>query len=78
MGVIPRNKKHHFIAGLSLALVLGFAVTPLVGFIAASAYGVGKELYDMTGRGTPEWMDLWYTVAGGTAGSGIVILMKLL
>lgn len=69
---IPRDKKLHFIAGLALALVISFAITPLVGFIAASACGVGKELYDMTGRGTPEWMDLWYTVAGGTVGAGFV------
>lgn len=71
--MIPRDKQLHFLAGLSLALIVGSLFGPAMGLGAAVVAGVAKELYDMTtGRGTPEWADLWFTLAGGLLGSLII------
>lgn len=38
----------------------------IIGFSAALAAGIAKELYDSTGRGTPELADIGATVLGAT------------
>lgn len=73
--MIARDKQLHFIAGFALALVCGALFGPLIGLGAAVVFGVGKELYDLTGRGTPEMADLWFTIAGGAVGAIILLLM---
>lgn len=40
--------------------------TPTIGLLACAVVAVGKELYDMTGRGTPELWDIVVTLLGGS------------
>jgi hypothetical protein len=69
---IPKDKVQHFIAGFTLSL-LGLVFLPLVtlGFI----FGVGKEMYDYSGRGTPEANDMIVTFIGALAATILVILI---
>ncbi len=39
------------------------------GLLTAVSAGIGKELLDSFGMGTPEWEDLMYTAYGALAGS---------
>ena len=66
------DKKKHLAAGIVLGL-LGALLHPALGIGAAFLAGVLKELYDMTGKGTPETADLLYTVAGGVIGTFITM-----
>ena len=64
----PNNDKaKHFFAGLIISLIFSFIALPY-GLLAATLAGAAKELYDLTGRGTPEWADFFVTVGGGVAG----------
>ena len=74
--MIAKDKKQHFMVGFGLALLFGLLFGYLIGFVAAVAFGVLKELYDMTGRGTPEWMDMWYTIAGGSFGIFTIVIIQ--
>ena len=66
-----RDHKLHFAAGLAIAAALGLWVSPLFGLGAGIAAGAGKEAYDLiSGRGTPEWSDLFWTAIGAVAGAG--------
>lgn len=62
------DKMAHFIAGV-LLFAAGHFISIPVGLFLAFAYALGKEIYDYaSGKGTPEWMDFVYTVAGGIVG----------
>jgi putative lipoprotein len=39
------------------------------------AFGIGKELYDATGRGDPSWRDLAWDVIGCAFGVGVSLLL---
>jgi len=73
--VIAKDKQLHFIAGLAIALVAGSLVAPLAGLIAAVIVGAAKEIRDMMGYGTPEWLDFLYTVAGGLLGYSLSLYL---
>jgi uncharacterized protein YfiM (DUF2279 family) len=73
-------------AGVSAALVLGAhaAAIPLVdapldrallGVLTSLALGIGKELLDAFGLGTPSFKDLTWNVAG--AGAGLLLAWAL-
>jgi hypothetical protein len=58
---MPLDKKKHLIVGFLLVFT-GLPWLPLLA-------GIGKELWDKwSGKGTPEWADLAYTLAGGYCG----------
>lgn len=40
-------------------------ISSIAGLMVSLLGGGGKELYDRTGRGTPEWRDAMFTAAGG-------------
>lgn len=69
--MIAHDKIIHFLGGFGIAAVLSPVLGPVVAFGAAFVVGAGKELYDMTGRGTPDRYDLLATVAGGAFGVGV-------
>ena len=77
--IIPKDKQLHIGAGAVIG-AWGTLTTkettgwkPIVmGIGWATAAGVGKELADMGGLGTPEWRDLEATVIGGVIGVGIL------
>ena len=61
----------HFAAGIAVALAFGLGVAPWFGLMLGVLAGVGKETYDLiSGRGTPEWSDLFWTAGGAVAGAG--------
>ena len=70
------DKRAHFVVGFLIAAIVGL-VNPFLGFGAAALAGLAKELYDATGRGTPELMDFVYTVAGGALGASLVALLQI-
>lgn len=49
-----------------------------VGATIALAAGVGKELYDLSGRGDPSWRDLTWDVAGTVTGLAVAWLIDRL
>jgi hypothetical protein len=61
----PHDKAMHLIIGASLAC-LGALVTPMLGVILCATGAMGKEIYDkVSGKGNPEWLDCFATLAGG-------------
>lgn len=66
------DKLKHFGAGFLICAVLGLTVGLWVGFAAGIAAGVAKELYDMTGRGTPDIQDAVVTFAGAAIAAALI------
>lgn len=65
MNLPPIDKTAHFLAGATIAaLPTAYGADPMIGFVAACALGVLKEVHDLTGRGTPDINDAIATVAG--------------
>ena len=81
------DKLLHFSASAVLA-GLGYGVSSLfvsprparaaTGAGAALTFGVGKELYDLSGYGTPSWRDLTWDVVGTGVGTAIALGVDLL
>jgi len=69
-----KDKAEHFLAGLSMALVLGFLlktytklaiwVIALVVIVTVSLVWYGKEIWDSMGNGCADVWDLWWSVMG--------------
>jgi len=66
MKTIPIDKQAHFLAGAAIASTVSLYGYPLVGLLLCVVAAVGKELYDATGRGTPDVWDAVVTILGGT------------
>lgn len=62
----------HFLAGLLICGLVAYLTEPTLGFAAAMAAGIGKEIWDATGRGTPDKLDVLATVAGGVFAAFVV------
>ena len=69
---LPLDKQAHFWAGAAIAASVTLYTNPFIGLLACIAAGVGKELRDATGRGTPDVWDAVATVAGS------VVILPLL
>lgn len=65
----------HLIAGLLISLVFGWLYGPLIGAGASIVVGMGKELWDYCGHGTPDIGDALATAEGGFIGGVLVILV---
>jgi hypothetical protein len=76
--MIALDKQAHFLAGLAIMLGVSLFGGWVLGLAAAVVAGIGKEVYDMTGRGTPDYMDAVATIAGGLAGAGLYLIERLL
>lgn len=64
---IQPDKVLHMKAGASIATAFSVATEDhLLSAAMACAAGTAKEIYDATGRGTPEMADMLYTCATGT------------
>lgn len=69
MPQLPQDKANHFIYGLVIFFVVGFATDAVTGMAAAALLGAAKEVYDrVSKKGCPEAMDFFATAAGGVAG----------
>ena len=73
--MMPRDKLLHFGAGLSIALVVGFVLSPWHGLLVAVIAGALKELTDHF-HPLGHTVDLWDFLA--TASGGLLATMLLL
>lgn len=65
---LPLDKCYHVIAGILIFAVCHF----FIGYwsmLVVLSIAVIKEVYDKhSGKGTPEWQDIMFTVVGGLLG----------
>ena len=61
---LPIDKQAHFLAGAAIAASVTLYSAPHWGFFACCVAAVGKEIYDATGRGTPDKWDAVATIVG--------------
>jgi len=71
--MLPLDKQLHFFSGGFLAaLLMPFGIP--TAWLGVAAAAVLKELWDSTGRGTPDWKDAFATIVGGS----VVVISHLL
>jgi|GEM_PF-6958160 len=75
------DKILHFAAGAVICVIFSFllrfcipGISTWVGLIAAFAFGMGKEIWDIK-HGTPEFLDFIATASGGFV---VFLILKLL
>lgn len=68
------DKQAHFFSGMALAFTVGLFSDPLWGFLAAMGAGIAKEAWDMSGRGTPDALDMMATIMGGITAFAVFYL----
>ena len=76
--MIAQDKLGHIKMCAGIALVASLLFTPQIGCSVAMAVGVGKELWDLCGFGTPEWGDLLADLVGTILGTGVAICIKFI
>lgn len=76
--MIAADKLGHIKMCAGIALVASLLTTPQIGFSVAMTVGVGKELWDLCGFGTPEWADLLADLVGAIIGTGVAMCIKCL
>ncbi len=65
---IEKDKMLHFVVGGVIAIVvITFTGIPFWGVLASLIAGISKEVWDSTGRGTPDVYDIVATLIGGIA-----------
>ena len=83
---IRQDYKDHLLIGTALGMTATMVTYPYtmddcktaaIGIGIPLAVGIGKEFYDLSGKGTPEVEDILFTVAGGVIGYGITRLWFL-
>lgn len=62
------DKLLHFAAGLAIASVVGWFVSPMAGLLAGMAAGVIKEIRDEWAYGGADLRDMLVTCAGAAVG----------
>lgn len=73
---IGPDKIQHFVAGLIITVAVGMWQRPYQGFTLAVVIGGAKEVYDIRGPGTADWLDFFVTVLGAIAGYIVVRVLK--
>lgn len=58
---IPNDKLLHSFYGTAIYAVIAL-YSPIVALVCVMGIALGKEIYDMTGKGTPDSMDVIATV----------------
>jgi hypothetical protein len=77
---IPQDKANHFVYGATISALFSRTTgNRAVGLVAAVVFAFGKEVWDLaTKKGTPDIMDVVWTVLGGlcpwVAGGGDPLL----
>lgn len=62
---MPKDKWLHLFSGALVSSVVFFMLGPTLAMLASVVVGVGKELFDLKGNGTPELADAVVTIIGG-------------
>jgi len=71
--MIGKDKKLHFAGCAAIAAAVGYFAGPGIGFAAALAVGIAKEVWDKwSGTGTPDFMDVVADAAGAAVGAGVI------
>jgi uncharacterized membrane protein YeaQ/YmgE (transglycosylase-associated protein family) len=70
------DKLLHVLASLSIAIIVGFLLSPATGFFGAIVVGAAKEAWDALGHGTASWSDMAANVVGAVV--GVVVVQMLL
>ena len=65
------DKALHFVAGLAIALAVGWLVSPMAGLLAGMAAGVLKEIRDEWAYGGADLRDMLVIFAGAAVGWGL-------
>ena len=74
---IGDDKMYHMLAGIGIVLVgtaLGLPI--IITLFILIGFGVGKEVYDSLGYGTPDLWDALFTVLAGIAVIVIIIIIQ--
>lgn len=71
------DKQAHFFFGMAICLSFALFTSPLIGFLVAMGAGIAKEAWDMSGRGTPDALDMMATIMGGIAGFLLSFIAKI-
>jgi hypothetical protein len=72
------DKQAHFFSGLALCLAVALFFGAYAGLAVAVLAGIGKEVYDIYGRGTPDIFDAVATSAGGALGFVLIMITEVL
>lgn len=60
------DKYYHFFAGIVIYILFYIFLNSWLSIVPVIIIGAGKEAYDYySGKGNPEWLDFFATVAGG-------------
>ena len=75
--MIAQDKIDHIIAGFAISIFSSMLFGPVIGFVIATAVGIGKEcIWDRwLMRGRFEYMDMVATSAGGALASLFIKLI---
>lgn len=78
---MPHDKKLHFAAGAIISWITGISMMVLglplwIAPLVAVAVGIAKEVWDATGHGKPEILDLVATAAGGALAWGLMAAIR--
>lgn len=68
-----RDKWMHFASGFAISMIVGLLFNWWAGFVLAFLAACLKEGYDGNGHGTPEIMDMVFTILGGAVAILITI-----
>lgn len=75
--MIAIDKQAHFYSGAAITFAIGILIDPMWGLVAAGLAGAAKEVWDRLWHGTPDWMDLAATCAGGLAAYAVFVIKDL-
>jgi hypothetical protein len=67
---LPQDKANHFLYGSVIFLLIAAITTPLIGLVAATLIGAGKEIINdkLLKNGSPDFLDFAATAAGAIVG----------
>jgi hypothetical protein len=64
--LVPQDKANHYIYGSVIYFITSLCLSPILSLIVVLLIAFLKELYDYkTKKGTPEVMDIVWTMIGG-------------
>lgn len=74
--MIATDKRLHIAAGAAIAAALSVFAPAEAALLVVVLAAFGKELRDMSGRGTPEFADAAYTLAGGILSVAVIAALR--
>lgn len=73
--ILEKDKANHTIYGMVIFAIVYFLFSWQIAIGTVCFFALAKETYDnVSGKGTPDFMDFVYTIAGGLIGLFCVIV----